>query len=97
MNLEACQPMSPGARLIHKIRHEDSNIGGDGGDNEGGGTQMYRLMATRGTRDVGRCGVSCLGGGHATVIYSELKMDLTFFLLVLSSSRICLSNGSTKN
>ncbi|KAL7437672.1 hypothetical protein ACHAXH_003191 [Discostella pseudostelligera] len=56
MNLEACQPMSPGARLIHKIRHEDSNIGGDGGDNEGGETQMYRLMATRGTRDVGRCG-----------------------------------------
>ena len=51
--------MSPGARLIHKIRHEDSNIGGDGENNEGGGgTQMYRLTATRGTRDVGRCGVS---------------------------------------
>lgn len=84
MNLEACQPMSPGARLIHKIRHEDSNIGGDGGDNEGGGTQMYRLMATRGTRDVGRCGVSCLGGACYCNIFriengSHLLLACAFF------------------
>ncbi len=68
LNSETCQPMSPGARFIRNIRLEDTNIiiGGGGGENEGGGgggtTQMYRLMATRGTRNVGRFWVSLAFG-----------------------------------